>query len=143
MDCLGPPCTELSDPDALVPVADRNTIPAAGWQTRRPRAHAPASYREPGYSWTPGPARLADLLYREATGSADYLSPSEGSSLEQPEITLVISHDVWGQDSYAHGVLRQRGLMDHETAEVWLRLDVLPDPQFNWRQLEVKWRHPS
>lgn len=137
-DCLGQPCLSLEE--SAGPTADRNTAPAGAWQPHPPGDREPANYREPGYSWAPGPARVTDLMYLEATGSYHNLAPSEGSSLEHPEITMVISRDVLGQDSSTTGLLRWRGLMDHVIAEEWLRLRAMPDSSAGWERRDVHWR---
>ncbi|HSH57594.1 MAG TPA: hypothetical protein VK965_06595, partial [Halomonas sp.] len=139
-DCLGEPCLSLEA--SAGPTASQHSVPVEAWQPRQPRDHEPANYREPGYSWAPGPARVADLLYLEATGSYRNLDPSEGSSLERPEITMVISRDVLGQESNTAGLLRRGGLMDHIAAEEWLRMWAMPDPMLGWEQRDVHWRHP-
>lgn len=140
-DCLGQPCLSLEE--SAGPTPDRNTAPAGAWQPHPPGDREPANYREPGYSWAPGPTRVADLMYLEATGSYHNLDPSEGSSLEHPEITMVISRDVLGQDSSTTGLLRWRGLMDHVIAEEWLRLRAMPDSSAGWEKRDVHWRPPN
>lgn len=115
-DCLGQPCLALEDAQG----------PGGLWKNMAAAPDAEATspvYNEPGYSWAPGPARVAESLYAQATGSSGDI---EASSFARPDITLVISRDVEGQDSNTRGLLRWQGLMDDAMAEIWLRLRAQP-----------------
>lgn len=117
MDCLGQPCLALEDASG----------PGVTWKSGASASAVSDIYREPGYDWAPGPARMAQILFAGVAGDASYIEASEATSLERPDITIVISRDVYGQDSNTNGLLRRQGLMDDAIAEQWLRLRVMPD----------------
>lgn len=128
-DCLGQPCLALEDAVA----------PGSNWQPT-PLANVPAPvYREPDYDWAPGPVRLAELLYTQATGSHENIEASEGTSFEHPDMTLVISRDVQGQDSNTRGLLKWQGLMDDDLAQIWQRIRAMPQGGPRAEQLLVQW----
>lgn len=128
-DCLGQPCLALEDAPG----------PSGNWQPA-PLANVPAPvYREPGTDWAPGPVRMAELLYTQATGSHENIEASEATSFEQPDMTLVISRDVQGQDSNTQGLLRWQGLMDDDIAQIWQRIRAMPQGTPRAEQLHVQW----
>lgn len=128
-DCLGLPC--LAPEDAKGPQGD--------WQSVQPSGLPAPVYREPGYKWTPGPVRMAEMLYTQATGSYQYIEASESTSFERPDMTLIISRDVDGQDGHTHGLLQWQGLMDDEISQTWLRVRATPQTEPQWEALDVKW----
>lgn len=130
--CLGQPCLALQGA----------TGPAGNWQ--RVPIPAPAEvYREPGYAWAPGPARMADLLFTQATGSYEDIEASEAASFERPDMILVIARDVQGQDGAMQGLLRWRGLMDAAVSELWQRVNAVPEGAPQRQQLSVSRRGGS
>lgn len=116
-DCLGVPCLALQDASG----------PTGPWTDALAPASASDIYNEPAYDWAPGPARVAELLYVQAAGGPDDIEASEATSLAHPDITLVISRDVVGQDGNTQGLLQWQGLMDDAIAEQWLRLQAAPE----------------
>lgn len=133
MDCLGQPCLARTDASG----------PDGNWKSGASSSTSSDVYREPGHRWVPGPARMAEILLAGATGAATDIEASEATSFERPDITIVISRDVQGQDSSASGLLRWQGLMDDAIAQEWLRLRVRPDhpPQLQERTVYRPGRH--
>ncbi|HLQ86386.1 MAG TPA: hypothetical protein VK110_09575, partial [Salinisphaeraceae bacterium] len=125
-DCLGQPCLALQD--ARGPSGDWEAIAALPTQA--------ADYREPAYDWAPGPARVAEALFIQANdGSA--LNPrevSEATSFEHPDMTMVISRNVQGQDNNIHGLLHWQGFMDDAISGLWLRMTALPGSEPQWQK---------
>lgn len=111
-DCLGVPCLELASPE--MPAGEfefaSGDTPEFSWPT--PYVSYPA---EGGVAL---PARTAAEMLSAATYGQGALEPSEGGTLE-PQLTLVLSWNVDGQDSNSDSVLREGRIMDHSIEEVW------------------------
>jgi Ca-activated chloride channel family protein len=108
LDCLGEPCLSLAGPD----------LPAGEF----PNAETPAFDESPLYvsrAYEGGvalPVRVAAEMFSAVT--AHGFEAAEGDSAE-PQLTLVISHNVGGQDENSFALLRQGRLLDDAISEIW------------------------
>lgn len=112
VDCLGVPCLDLSGrelPAGEFEFANEDT-PEFTWST--PYQSYP---QEGGVAL---PVRTAAEMFSAATYGQGALEPSDGDSLE-PQLIIVLSWNVDGQDSNSDSVLREGRIMDHAIAEVW------------------------
>ena len=126
-ECLGEPCLSASS----------TTDPSDAWRTFTPPALSAAVFREPDDAELPGPARVAQMLFLNATGGSGQAEPSESASIGQPEMVFRISKNVSGQDSGVTGLLHQRGLMDDAVSELWASLRMTSGSEPEWRRKVV------
>lgn len=127
-DCLGHPCQ-----------SDFNPYEQPGsWSALTVPPPAAAAFHEPDDAGDmPGPARMVQMLFLNATGGSGQAEYSESASLERPEMVFVISKNTWGQDSNISGLLHESGVMDDAISELWTQLHVMPESQPDWLQRVV------
>lgn len=121
-DCLGVPCLSVASP----------TGPSGAWQAFMPPALDAAVYHEPDDAGLPGPARVAQMLFLNATGGTGQAEFSESASIKQPEMIFLISRNIDGQDSSISGLLHHQGLMDDAISELWTLLRLMPESEPEW-----------
>lgn len=126
-DCLGASCMSVSSP--------RNA--GGAWHVFTPPALDAAAYRESDEAGLPGPARVAQMLFLNATGGSGQAEFSESASVEHPEMVFLISKDVSGQGNSIIGLLHQRGLMDDAVSEIWTRLRLMPESPPEWSRKTI------
>ncbi|TEA79324.1 hypothetical protein [Allopusillimonas ginsengisoli] len=126
-DCLGEPCLSAYSP----------TDPSDAWHAFTPPALSAAAFREPNDAGLPGPPRVAQMLFLNATGGSGQAEPSESASIRQPEMVFRISKNVSGQDSGVTGLLHHRGLMDDAVSELWTLLHLSLGSGPEWRRKVV------
>lgn len=124
-DCLGTRCLSLDNP----------TGPDGDWQpVDAPRA------REVTYAARDGmnasAARVADALMHAAAPNG--FEPAEGPSRD-PQMTVVISKDIVGQDSNIDGLLHQARLMDDAISDIWWKRRQAGPDLVDWSRLVVHW----
>ncbi|MFA5522422.1 MAG: hypothetical protein WCY98_11980 [Castellaniella sp.] len=100
MDCLGVPCMSLED------VEDSSD----GWHT----------LVMDDDNTDARPAQVADLMAMRAMGS-EYGEIVEGLDPVKPQLSLVISRNVTGQDDFTSALSHQGPLMDDAVSDQWLR----------------------
>lgn len=111
-DCLGEPCLSLLEP--VMPDGEFHSTQAPPLTDLA--AVAPYRYRiySGGVSL---PVRAAAEMFSAVTQHG--FEAAYGDSFE-PQLTLVISHNVGGQDENSFALLRQGRIMDHAISETWL-----------------------
>ncbi len=123
-DCLDVPCLSVSSRDDA----------SNAWHAFTPPTLAAPAYREPDDMGLPGPARVAQMLFLNATAGSGQAEFSESASIRQPEMVFLVSKNISGQDRNISGLLHQRALMDDAVAEIWTRLRLMPETPPEWRQ---------
>jgi Ca-activated chloride channel family protein len=113
LNCLGESCFALLEP--VMPDGEFHSTQAPALADLA--GPAPYMYRayEAGVSL---PVRVAAEMFSAVTQHG--FEAAMGDSME-PQLTLVISHNVSGQDENSFALLRQGRIMDHAISEIWLQ----------------------
>jgi Ca-activated chloride channel family protein len=136
-DCLGEPCLSLAEPvlpDGEFPNADTPAFDDSSVYASR--------VHEGGVAL---PVRVAAEMFSAVT-SHGFEAAMDDST--EPQLTLVISHNVSGQDENGFALLRQGRILDHAISEIWLQrsevsgADLADWNQVSWQQVTVPRANP-
>lgn len=121
-DCLGTSCMALESPQG----------PAGEWRHIEPPTVEPAVYVAQ-LNGVATAARISELLYRHASGGQEQIE-ALSTHAEEPQLTLVISMDVDGQDYAGDGLLHRQLLLDDAVSDIWAHRRDTRGDTVEWRQ---------